>query len=137
METEADNLLARVAFRHLERVTVRGRPDGLHHVPEVEAREAKLLVAVVPDGKQRAAHTTMAAQTASIQACARASAVTRVEEGSDLSLTPSAVARFMRGSPPCELQRRGLPTEARDRSSAQRCPASTMSRTALDARFQA
>ena len=61
MQREAHELVARLTFRHLEDVPVRGAPDCLHHVPEVVAREAELGVPLVCDREQRRTHTTMAA----------------------------------------------------------------------------
>ena len=53
MPTEPHDLLARGSLGDLERMAVRRAPDGLHHVPEVEASEPELRVAISNDHGER------------------------------------------------------------------------------------
>ena len=68
--SETDHLLARRAVRHLERPSVGGAPDRLHHVSEVVAAFAELHVMVTHDEEQRDSdQTNSAAHTKRGQAC--------------------------------------------------------------------
>ena len=53
MTPQSHHLLTRRPVRDLERATVGGAPDRLHHVAEVVARQAKLQEVIAHDEEQR------------------------------------------------------------------------------------
>ena len=84
------DLLARRSVRDVERAPLGRAPDRLHHVPEVEAAEAELEVAVTHDREEHRGPAEHRAPDAIAHTCARTNAAARRGVG------PVAVDPFSR-----------------------------------------